>query len=498
MSDAPERADKIARISDALVSLPGALAGVALMLLLLGWRGLGPRGVALIERARSAATTMTRPRAGGMTELLGEPGAGLNLLSGAWLRVVPGDHLVALWGLGVVGALASTALVWWIARKLTDRAGGLLACALFWSVPAVLGAATTPGHELLACALMLGTLALGTHEGPWRWRHAAALWLVGGLWLLAWPPMLLWACALLLMTLWTNRQPPAEDARGLIGTSWLPAGLLLAPVVVPIVATLLHPGLLRAPKAGWLRFLEGFARHVPPAPVGPTHKLPLWLGFADLAWSLPLTLLVLATGGALWLARHRRGARAATLIASPLVFAIAAGVQGMPWIGAIDTLVMQAAALAILAAAGLRALLLHLLPEQPTTRQRVALIAMCATLLAPGALNTASLYPYTGAYHSALSGGLSASAHHALPPYRDGVLPRATLRALPSSAPLRPSALDPTLDLMRDARAPVPPRAASPTAPGAAQLRPLDGRAAPESPDARVFGPQGYPLFVYE
>lgn len=321
-----------------------------------GFRGLTLPALDHLAAARRVGrASQTLSHTSLWRDALSRAHVGYDLLAGAALRLLPGWHASVVWGLGAVSALTCVGLLYSITRREHGRSAAMLAGLLFCIHPLTAAHITTLSPTLPALALLLGTWALITRDGA-RWRHALGLWSVGALLLLTWSPMLGWAAlALVIMQRRTATSSPAT-LPGTIAPARLSAPLLLSVVMVPVVATALHPGLWRAPLDGWWEMLRhGWllsTAFAPPIEQGP--RMAPWAG-VTLAWAYhPAVLLgAAAVGVVTWWRRAGRGADFAMACMTAL-FLLA-----LPWMlpygdyGAVSTLTMLTAPLSIFAAVGI-------------------------------------------------------------------------------------------------------------------------------------------------
>ena len=424
--------DLRAKFSASLLSAPGAGVLTLLVLLGRGFGGLSERTLEHLTRARRAGSALTSdPDA--LVAALAAPSPGIDLLDGLLLAISPLWHAHTLWALGAVAGACCAALIFKMLHAVHgSRRVGALGAALFVINPVTLALGATPSATFPACALMLGTWWLGTHERLTGLR-ALALWGVGALWLLSWPWMLLW-CALLLIVR-MRAVASSTPWRGELGASWLGLGLLLAPVVVPLLATLAHPGFWPDPEAGWLSFLEASFLQGSSGVAMAGHwygdgRLPVWAGAWWMISGVPIFVWGSALLGAAATLSGRLPARPMTLITLLLL--------GMaPWLvphghaGAIDALGLMLAPLSILAAPMVERGILWARARPEQRRSRVAMLCMGGIVLA-SALPIFTYAPHVGAWRSALVGGLKGAHERGEQSERELVLPLALVRDIAS------------------------------------------------------------------
>ncbi|MEM1347153.1 MAG: hypothetical protein AAGI01_01260, partial [Myxococcota bacterium] len=219
-----------------------------------------------------------------------------DLLGAVAVSVAPLDAVAALWSLHVVFGLASVALVYALAKRVTDDVGAMLAAALFGTSIPLLAQLGGTGPGTIITTLLLATCAYGTHPRLTLAR-TITMWLIAAALLASYPPMLLWSAALLLVH---------RSRAG--GRQTSPLGLVLAPVLTPILATWMHPALRRSPLEGWGAYMSAtFLESSPPrvylgTPI--TGRLPWWSGVLDMVTTLPAALVLAALAGT-WLLTRR-------------------------------------------------------------------------------------------------------------------------------------------------------------------------------------------------
>jgi len=356
---------------------------------------------ALGDTARGAASAHPLP------DLLGQYAISLS----------PTGAITALWLLHAAAGLVSLMLVHRLAMRHTDDVGAGLACALFATSIPLLAQLGGTGPGTLVTALMLGTLLLGTHPRIGLAR-SLGLWVTGGALLASYPPMLLWASILLLV-----HRTSTEDGR-----ETTPLGLLLAPVIVPLVSTLMHPALRSHPLPGWGSYMTAtFLESTPPGiylgtPI--TTRLPWWSGVLDLATTLPIAV-VLATLAGTWLLARARTAgtwrtSARMLAVTPWLLLVVPWITGDVFIGAMDALVPPLPFLCILAAIAARGFMSTFDARTPSGLAMHA--GILAALLLPAPLMHLGARGHLGSTHSEALGRPGSRARAYLPPSRDGAL----------------------------------------------------------------------------
>ena len=282
---------------DRAVSPVGAAASSALLFAARGFQGLGLEQHATLEAARAAGRALTAPTLWEQTALTAHPS--LDLLFGAALRVLPTSNLLAVWSASVLTAIASTWLIARITSAAAGRTAGFFAGLLFALHPLVQAEAATLSPTLATLALLLAIWELGTSRSQ-RWWHMLGVWGLGALLLGAWLPMLAWALLLILNN--QLERGAGESPRGVVPSTHTPLSLMLAPLLVPALATL-HPRLLANPRQAWFEVFEaGWLAHTADISYGMQH----WPGgrtdlLATLDWiTAPIswTMLALAILGA--------------------------------------------------------------------------------------------------------------------------------------------------------------------------------------------------------
>ena len=491
-----------------VVSLPGVLGFTLLYGLLTGLQGLHPRAFDHVQNARRVGNLLTSAKPGSSWgDALESASPGLDLLGGLALAILPGWHVRTLWGLGLLAMLVSVALLWRLMRDRAGRASAAMACVLLVANPVTTAEAMVPSGTWPAIALFLGVWVLALEERQTWWK-AAALVVTGALWLLSWPWMLLW-CALLL---WNNARRRAipesagSELPGMIPPSRFSPGLLLAPLLVPLLAIAIHPGFWSDPKQGLLAFgtasfLQSAGGQGLAGAFYPAGRLPLIAG----AW---------------WLFQHAHTAALfAALIGAfrtpkiPMARESILLLLLIPWmipgghIGAIDSTALAMVPISILAAPVLVGFARQAWEKLSQRQAILAITAGVFAIVAPIAFSLATYFPYTGAWRGTLTDGAVAAIARGEVQPREQLLSIGALQtfidAHPGCAIYAP---DDSPMLEEYIRAGVIPNALTPSRAGATHILRRVPRQNSESPpaafaldktqEATMFGPGDLPLFV--
>ena len=285
-----------ARISRALGMAPWPAWGVlGVWALWLGFAGLRAGHVGLVGRLLST---------GG----LADPQAPNPLIETLWKALLHlgagGESWVVIWGTNVAGLVLTLGLFFGFLRREAGAPWAHLGTLCVALHPWVVGECATLGGTFIATAGMLGVVRALEVK---RWWGTPLVWGIGGVLLACWPPMLMWAAMLWVMALGVESQP-GTGQRGTMASAWLPLSLVGAPVCVPLVAHLLHPGVWADPKDGWGQLLQ--AAWLPQLQGAwwqgqwwPDGHLTWWSGVPLIAAGTGLITLVLALLGGLWTRR---------------------------------------------------------------------------------------------------------------------------------------------------------------------------------------------------
>lgn len=360
------------RWSERVVSPVGAAALGAAFLIARGFQGLGLEQLATLEAARSTGRALTNPALWPQATLTAHPT--LDVLFGAALRITPTSNLVAVWSASLIAAIMSTWLVARITSAAAGHAAGFCAAILFALHPLIQAEAATLSPTLATLALLLAVWDLGTSKLQ-RWWHMLGIWGLGALLLGAWLPMLAWALLLILNN--QLERGARTQPSGVISATHTPLSLMLAPLLVPALATL-HPKLLAAPKrawvdvfeAGWLTHTADISYGMQQWPGGRTSLLATvdWLT-APMSWAmLALAMLGVFTG-------KTPGTRLATL--TSLLLVIIAWALPHHAFGAIHTDTLFIASVSILSGVGI-ATIRQLITARWSLDVVPGLFALCA------------------------------------------------------------------------------------------------------------------------
>ena len=385
-----------------------AVALPPILLTLVGLRGLGEEGHAFLQLARATAVAL---RGGAPWEegLATGITSGATLLGALSLMTLPGGDLAVLWITGIVLVALATAATYVLGHRLAPPGGGPAAAILLVACPPVWQAATTLGPGPAGLAAWAGWLALASRPSL-RGLAGLALLLLGGLLFLIWPPALLAAFLPLTLELWRQHRAAPAGSPGEV-TAQIPLPLLGAPLVMPLVALALHPGLWSAPAGSLLVLLQTSLLADPPSLVvdGVVRtadvRLPWTWGATALLARTPPMLLAGAALSLLFARRRAPGldARTRALLALSCVFLLVlapASRRSDP--AGLSMLLLLSPPLAALAGAALVHALDTLrlgLPDHLSPRTRLgALFAAAALVLCPTLAQVAAAHPFPGGW----------------------------------------------------------------------------------------------------
>lgn len=218
------------------------------------------------------------------------------------------------WALVVFSLLAaavSTAMVFFLTRRLAGPMEGWVSLFFLFTIAPWLGAFTRLEIAVFSLPIVLGVLiAWYAREVPWWARTAicAPLLVIGTL---LWPPMVLVVAILVAVDLLSTTPATPADRRGLIDGPSLELDRAITPLVA-VVLFLAYPLFWPDPVASAGQFFID-AMAVTPAEfvfrgsAYPPARPPLFTGGAWVFEQLPLALAVASTVGILWcFARIRR------------------------------------------------------------------------------------------------------------------------------------------------------------------------------------------------
>lgn len=230
------------------------------VLVLGGYDGLSITSHAWILEAQEVAASLNQPSLQALSKTLDSAHPHIDLIGALWLRLVPmRDAGASLHILTTLISLICATFMWRITLRLTRQnlVASTAAVLHLFLLPAMVAQLRTPSATLLTMALWLGLWDLCTLPRR-RWWHMLTAWLVGGVLLGSWSPMLLWACALILayLTAKPREEPSSRAMPGLVAPSFIPAFILLCVPLVPLFTVATHPGLWVNLKAGVLQVLE--------------------------------------------------------------------------------------------------------------------------------------------------------------------------------------------------------------------------------------------------
>lgn len=393
----------------------------------IGHRGLSVASHAQLVASQKIAQIMSEaPSLKAMAGTLNSPHPHIDLISGLWLRLIPGDHGAALAMLSALALLMCLGALWRIISRHTqgNTLAASMACATFALLPSTAAQLGGPSPTLITCALFLMTWDLCTRAHQ-RWWQAILSWVTGGLLLGSWSPMLLWACVLLIAHL-TQRAQSEESKTGMIPGSSIPAGILLCVPMVPLVATLLHPGFWPDLKQGWLMTLE--AGWITNSPKGLSYG-GHWYGQGKLSWvatcaqligQIPLVTMLMSMPGVLWLLRTKRSVHHRLLLISlPIMTLIVWATPGHDY-GHVAQHTLWVSMVAMLVGHGVA----WCMNQAATTQwHRAIMPALCISVVLAAIVPTFSFWSTPAMWQSSITGGAvsaqrqgdSHSRHIALP-----------------------------------------------------------------------------------
>lgn len=419
--------------------LAGGVGMFLLYVLGFEYRGTAPDVLGLYEAGRevvgslpSAASSTTLATPHPLAELLfGLAGSG----SGSFVATFE-------WAAPLL-VVASLPAVWQLASRLTDSTGALLATALFAVAPATVASATTADVSCLFVFVWTWSLALtlradvGALATPLLWGLAAAAVLV-------WPPFLLWGAILLVLHISATASDAEPGPDGTWRRATVPGAILAAPLAVPALVLLLHPGFWGHPIPGWARFLEFAMTWTPDhwpiyEPARPGARPSLSLGFELAARQYPVVLSAtsLFGFGALWWNGDREGrdraiARRGVLVGLPLALLL-------PWLhrgpayGRIEFSLVALPFVASLAGVGLERMARAVRRASPPSLSDAAFLTLPVVALVSVASTTAIVHPWEGSRRTPVFGGVESAVADGHRLSRDDVLPVSTFRKAAST-----------------------------------------------------------------
>ena len=311
-----------------------------------GVQGLSPASFEALKRARAASQSPSWSIEA-LSALLESAHAHLDLLFGIWLKLFAfGDDALSLalmtWSMTLLAMRSLYRVVYRLSEG--DELASSVAALSLVALPEIagqLGAGASPTMITAALWLMTWDGCTIPSSGSRRRRLLGFVgaWFSGALWLGAWSPMLFWSCLLLLAHLLQGAERPDERAvvieasasGGLIRSARSPIALWLCVPMVPLLATMLHPGLWADAQGGWLKILAAGWLD-PSADAGLSvggrwyegGKLAPWAPLELIAGATPLSSLLLAIPAALWLRAGRGDGVSRRLLTLSLL--------AMPWI----------------------------------------------------------------------------------------------------------------------------------------------------------------------
>ena len=295
------------------------LAICLLLLLLLGGHdGLSLMSHSWVTRAHGVAASLNTPSLDALSKTLDSAHPHLDLLAALWLRLLPlQDAPRSLHIFSISSALLCATCLWRITMRITrrDLLASTIATLHLFLLPALVTQLRIPSATMLTMALWLGLWDLCTLPRR-RWWQMLVAWILGGLLLGSWSPMLLWACALILAHLVARPRDEASAGvipPGVILPSSIPAFVLLCVPLVPLFMVITHPGLWVDVKAGVLQGLESAWLDYPLSREGISlggrwyeqGKISALQSMGLLLRELPLSSLLLMVAGAFFLRASR-------------------------------------------------------------------------------------------------------------------------------------------------------------------------------------------------
>ncbi len=408
------------------------MTGATLLSISIGYRGLSLMSHAHLGSSHDLAVTMSQGTSlRALHKALATAHPHLELISALTLRTLPGDHGTLLSVLSWLALMICLLCIWRILMRHTqgNQWAAAIGAGTFTLLPATVAHLGTPSPTLMTCACFLATWDLCTLRQQ-KWWQSILAWLTGALLLGSWSPMLLWACLLLLAHLMHRAQPSAHD-NGLIPRSSLPAGVLLCVPMVPLCATLLHPGFLIDIKQGWLMTLDaGWLKGAPSPGMSSNGH---WFGQGKLSWlatwnafisRVPLVTLMLGLPGVLALIQGMRSAHGRLLLMSLPAMTIIMWATPAGDYGQVEQSVLTLSLVALLVGHGFAWCTLQ---AQTQSWHRLALPALATLAMLAPASATLSFWSTPAAWQSSITGGAVQAQQRGDSHNRHLVLPRAQL-----------------------------------------------------------------------
>lgn len=409
-----------------------------LYLFAFGFRGTAPDVLALVESGRGVAGSLP---AAASASTLGNPHPLAELLFG-FVGASPGGFLATLEWTAPLLVVLSLPAVWQLGRRLAGRTAALAATALFALAPPTVAAATTADVSCLFLFLWAWSLSL-TLRADIGALQTPLLWLLGAATVLVWPPFLLWGAVVVLLHVSSTASDDAPGPEGTWRRAAIPGAVLTAPVVVPFVVMLLHPGFWGSPVDGWRQFLEFAMTWQPESwplahPTRPGARPSLALGVELLARQYPVLLSVATLYGFVSVGRPEKGpgasavtgsrgiARRGVLVGLPLALLLPWLHRG-PAFGRIEYSLVALPLAAPLAGVALERIA-RAARDLPFSGSRTIGAALHVVAVGSVAAATVASHPYEGVRRTPLFGGVESAVADGRRLSRDGVLPISTLQ----------------------------------------------------------------------
>lgn len=432
---------KLKHISNSYPLVPFLLIATLIIAIFGGYQGLSLASEQWLVQVQKLAFSLNSPTAQSFQDALHSAHPHLDLIGALWLRLLPlSNAALSLTILSSLATLIAITSLWRIISRLTHNNTLITTVASlhFLLLPATISQLQGPSVTMLALMFWLVTWDMCTLEKP-RWWHMGGAWIAGGIALGSWSPMLLWAALLLLASLQSHTRKDAVNhtQAGTIQASSVPAYILLCVPLVPLVATITHPGLLTSPKDGWLAVLSTAWLKYPLAKEGVAlgghwyemAKVPFLTSLLLSLKALPLTSLLLGIPGALY-ALHPRHASAHTkmLIYSILFMLIALwAVPGAGDYGSISQVTLMLAPASMLVACGLQ----WVTQKAKNTNQHKALaLAPMALSIAIPALTSLGYSHGPTSWSSSITGGPLAEVRRGDSQSRHTIIPEDLVQEL--------------------------------------------------------------------
>lgn len=280
------------------------ILAVVFYLFVLGFRGLGERGLATLEAARLGAEALRGSES--LAGLLESPHPAPELLASLIIYLTPeGAAVPTLGWLSLAGILIAGAGVWKFARRLGTVTSAWTATILFGTIPVIIAAATSVSTAAIVLPAWTWLLYFSCRRRQTWWTILIQA-LLAAILLLSWAPVLLWMALLIVLALVYNPSPASGSAphpASMYAPASLPVHVLLVPALAFVLATGIHPGFWTDLIGGWTAtlgaVLESPAEEVLfRGNVYPPHRLPILSGIIYLWIQLPAVTIIAMLIGA--------------------------------------------------------------------------------------------------------------------------------------------------------------------------------------------------------